>query len=144
MHIDFAALDYSFITKPLLVGGLAMEYYGLRKAGTDIDFVLAAADHANLVAKYPHNIKDLFGDIGVCVVNFELWNQIMLFDFGFLSQRAIEEENFQVISLEKLLFLKTLAIAVPKYEQDVRLIVKKIEAIQYGKDPDYGPRHLLG
>jgi hypothetical protein len=30
--------------------------------------------------------------------------------------------------------LKALAMDIPKYEQDVRLIVKKILAIQYGKE----------
>jgi hypothetical protein len=31
-NINLAKLHYSFQTKPLLIGGKAMEYYGLRKA----------------------------------------------------------------------------------------------------------------
>ena len=44
-------LGYEFRSRPLLIGGKAMEYYGLRKAGDDIDFVLAAEDHRELVRR---------------------------------------------------------------------------------------------
>ena len=36
MNIKLEKLDYKFKYKPLLIGGKAMEYYGLRKAGVDI------------------------------------------------------------------------------------------------------------
>lgn len=137
MQIDLRPLNYTFLVKPLLVGGKAMEYYGLRKAGADIDFIVSSADYVALASQYPTQTKDLFGDLGVCVGPFELWKCILLFDYAFLAEKALEEDNFKVIHLERLLFLKTLAIAVPKYEQDVRLLVQKIQAIQYGKDAQY-------
>ena len=36
MNIELGKLDYKFKYKPLIIGGKAMEYYGLRKAGVDI------------------------------------------------------------------------------------------------------------
>jgi hypothetical protein len=132
--IDLGKLNYTFHTRPLLVGGLAMEYYGLRTAGDDIDFIVSAEDYEGLAKLYPEHKKDLFGDLGVAIYEFELWKCILLFKYDFLSQGAIEEEEIKIISLEKLLFLKALAISEPKYEQDVHLIVKKIHNIQYGKD----------
>ena len=45
MDIDLTPLDFEFSSKPLLIGGKAKEYYGLRKAGADIDFVITAADY---------------------------------------------------------------------------------------------------
>ena len=119
-------LDYKFKYKPLLIGGKAMEYYGLRKAGVDIDLVVHPIDHETLVSKYPSNIKDLYGDIGVCEFGFEIWNQICTFDYQYLKANAIEEENFLVISLEMLLFLKALAMEIPKYHKDLELVVKKV------------------
>ena len=144
MKIDLDSLEYRFLHKPLLIGGKAMEYYDLRQAGADVDFVVRNDDHANLVAKYPGHVKDLYGDIGVCVHGFELWNRILRFPYEFLSSAAHEEDNFLVVSLERLLFLKALAISVEKSERDVRLIVKKITAIQYGKDGRFGPDHFIG
>ena len=41
MKISLELLDYKFRYKPLLIGGGAMEYYGLRKAGADIDLVVS-------------------------------------------------------------------------------------------------------
>lgn len=134
LTMDLAKLRYTFQTKPLLIDGKAMEFYGLRPAGDDIDFVITHADYAVLVVLYPENTKDLFGDLGVSVYEFELWTCICLFDYNFLSTNAIEAEHYLVISLEKLLFLKALAIHEPKYERDLRLVVKKILDIQYDKD----------
>ena len=114
-----------------------MEHYGLRQAGTDIDFVVCAADYDDLADLYPHGTQDLFGDLGVRVNNFEFWKCIILFGYEFLAKGAIEYDSVKVIALEKLLFLKSLAIAEPKYERDVRLIVRKIHDIQYGKDDTY-------
>jgi hypothetical protein len=143
MNVDLSNLNYVFQTKPLLFGGKAMEYYQLRKSGADVDFVVSAHDYAALAKLYPDNTKDLFGDLGVCTAGgFELWKSILLFEYEFLAAGAIEQETFKIISLEKLLFLKTLAIAESKYEQDVRLIVKKIQDIQYGKDKTYDTSHF--
>lgn len=137
MNIDFSKLNYAFQAKPLLVGGRAMEYYQLRKAGADIDFVIGSEDYERLAKLYPENTKDLFGDLGVCVHEFEFWKCIVLFEYAFLAIGAVEREAIKIISLEKLLFLKALAISEAKYEQDVRLIVEKIHNIQYGKDATY-------
>ena len=49
--IPLDTLAYPFREKPLLIGGKAMEYYGLRKAGADIDLVISVADHTRLALK---------------------------------------------------------------------------------------------
>lgn len=131
MHIPFEKLAYPFQDKPLLIGGKAMEYYGLRKAGADIDVVISLNDHANLKKQYPDHIQDLDGDIGICEFEFELWNQICRYDYEELRAGAIEEADMLVISLEKLLFLKTLAIKEEKYYQDVLLLVDEILKRKY-------------
>ncbi len=75
---------------------------------------------------------EVYGDLGVKVQAFELWNNILLFTYEDLSIDAYALERIKVISLEKLLFLKTLAIRELKYERDVHLIVEKIHRNQYG------------
>lgn len=133
-QIDLTELGYTFSTKPLLIGGMAMEFYGLRPAGRDIDFVITRQDYEGLAVLYPDHLKDLFGDLGVCVGQFEIWMSICLFDYDYLSINALERPDYRIISLEKLLFLKAMGIQVPKYEADLRLIVQKILDIQHGKD----------
>jgi hypothetical protein len=124
-------LDYRFQDKPLLIGGKAMEYYGLRKAGADIDLVISESDHANLRHQYPHHIKDLYGDLGVCEFEFEIWNQICRYRYDELKVGAIEEPSVLIISLDRLLFLKTLAIKEEKYYRDVLLLVDEILKRKY-------------
>ena len=51
-----------------------------------------------------------------------------------LKEGAIEEPNLLIVSLEKLLFLKTLAIKQDKYYQDVLLLVDEILRRQYAED----------
>ncbi|AAM06902.1 TPA: hypothetical protein HA338_12635 [Methanosarcina acetivorans] len=86
-----------------------------------------------LAQKYPSNIKNLHGDIGICEFEFEIWNQICTFDYNYLKENAIEEKEYAVISLEKLLFLKALAMKMPRYLKDLELIVDKILKEAYDK-----------
>jgi hypothetical protein len=82
MEIDFAPLDYAFATRPLLIGGKAMEYYELRSAGDDIDLVVTAADYEGLARRYPDRLKEIGADLGVCVGRFEVWRSIYLWGGG--------------------------------------------------------------
>lgn len=45
MRIDLHKLPHRFIEKPLLAGRMAMEHYGLRKAGADAGFVVSDREH---------------------------------------------------------------------------------------------------
>jgi hypothetical protein len=48
-------LGHAFSAKPLLIGGKAMEFHGLRPAD----------DCTALAARYPEHLKNLAGDLGV-------------------------------------------------------------------------------
>jgi len=90
-------------------------------------------DHYNLKKQYPDHIKDLHGDIGICEYGFEIWNQICMFDYNYLKENAVEESDYLVVSLEKLLFLKALAMKKPKYLKDLELVVDLVLRKAYGK-----------
>jgi hypothetical protein len=126
-------LNFKFDKKPLLIGGLAMEFYKLRKAGNDVDFVLDKNDHNRLKSyldkkgmiylkgsntsgfKDIPEFVDLYGDHGLLIHEYEFWNNILLFDYDFLAVNAVEKNNCIIISMAKLLFLKALAMNEPKY-----------------------------
>ena len=131
MEIELSKLNFTFSTRPLLIGGKAMEYYGLRKAGADIDFVVTPQDYNRLVRQFPAHRKDLWGDLGICVYEFEIWKSICLFDYAFLSAGAVEQGEYLIISLEKLLFLKALGMKEEKYRNDLALIVERLIGMRY-------------
>lgn len=132
MKIDLPKLQFTFQDKPLLIGGKAMEYYGIRESGADIDFVISACDHKRLAAKYPDHIKDIYGDVGIIEYEFEIWNTIRTFDYSYLKEGAKEEDEYLVVSIEKLLMLKVIAMkADEKYRRDVELIGDWINAKAY-------------
>ena len=133
MKIELEKLQHTFCDRPLLIGGKAMEYYGLREAGADIDFVVSERDHVELRRRYPSAMKDIHGDIGVCVSGFELWNQICRFRYDFLSQNAVQHEGYLVAAVDKLVFLKAMAMRQPKYMRDIELLVEYATDVQYGK-----------
>ena len=133
MNINLTKLNYKFNKKPLLVGGKAMEYYGLRNAGEDIDLVVVEEDLIGLIMLYPNRVKDLWGDLGVCPYEFEIWKTICFFDYDFYREDSIEKENYLIISLEKLIFMKALAYKKDKYFEDFKMIVKDILDRQGGK-----------
>jgi hypothetical protein len=131
MKVDLAKLDYAFRAKPLLIGGKAMEYYGLRPSGADIDFVVVREDYTSLARRYPQSLKDLWGDLGVCPYEFELWTSICLFDYADLTPGAIDLGEYLVIALDKLLLLKALAMSEERYHRDLELIVQKIRGEKF-------------
>ena len=69
----------TFTKKPIIIGGKAMEFYGMRK-GEDIDLVICDADYQNLAAKHPDNRKDIWGDLGVAIDEIEVWRSIHYFN----------------------------------------------------------------
>jgi hypothetical protein len=125
------ALEYRFKSKPLLIGGAAMEYYGLRKRGVDIDLVVMDEDYQALASMHPAFKRDIYGDLGVCKDGYEVWRTIMMFGYDHLSEDAEKRNGLLVVSLEKLLLLKALGMNEEKYFKDLRLIVKKIIDNQY-------------
>jgi len=129
LNINLDILSFNFSSKPLLIGGKAMEYYNIRDSGDDIDFVVTEDDYEQLSYKYPDNLKEISDDIGVIKDNFELWKTICLFDYDFLSENSIEEDNFLIISFEKLMFLKVLAMRQPKYLRDLELMRDRMAEI---------------
>jgi len=48
VQIPLEKIGYHFLHKPLLVGGRAKEYYGIRKSGDDIDLIISKEDYENL------------------------------------------------------------------------------------------------
>ncbi len=131
MDIPLHKLNYTFRQKPLLVGGKAMEYYGLRPSGADIDFIVVKEDAFDLIRRYPGRVKDLWGDLGVCPFEFEIWKSICLFTYADLRDNALEEAEFLVISLENLLLLKSFAMHIEKYRLDTQLIVQELQKRRY-------------
>ena len=144
LEIDLAKVNYTFNHKPLLIGGNAMEHYGLRKAGDDVDFVVAMEDYEGLKEAYPEPEyqQDIWGDLGVKLNELEFWKCICLFEYEFLAEKAIEKEEYLIISLEKLLFLKALAMSKKKYRKDLELIVQKFLDGQYKDNIEWKEKYL--
>lgn len=111
-----------FTTKPLIIGGKAMEYYGIRKAGADIDLVITDEDYQTLARQYPEKRKDLYGDLGILIHEFEIWRSIALLDYEFLSQDAEDCGSVLVVSLDRLLLMRVCAMEVEKYRKDLELM----------------------
>ena len=129
LDINLNKLNFEFLSKPLLIGGKAMEYYQIRESGQDIDFVIAEEDYEQLSYKYPNHVKEIYDDFGVCKYEFEMWESICLFDYKFLSEEAVEEDDFLIISFEKLMFLKVLAMRQSKYLRDLELMRDRMAEI---------------
>jgi hypothetical protein len=123
-RIDFqlSQLDFSFNKKPIVIGGMAMEYYGIRASGLDIDLVIDNVDYSKLSDLYPDKRKDIYGDLGVVIEPFELWRSIALLDYEFYSSQSTEYTRFSMISLDRLLAMRVFAMEVDKYMSDLKLM----------------------
>lgn len=115
-------LGLRFSSKPILIGGQAMEYYDIRKSGKDIDFVITDDDYQILAKKFPEKRKDLYGDLGVAIDEFEIWRSIAHLDYDFFKKDAADEGDFFVISIDRLLWTRVCAMDVEKYRNDLELM----------------------
>jgi hypothetical protein len=141
--INIQRLGYEFLDKPVIVGGMAMEYYGLRKHGDDIDFIVTERDYQRLKAKFPHNRKDVWGDFGILVNGFELFRSIYKFDHAHYSLGAIELINYKVINIDMLFRMKVFAMGVAeKHDLDVRLLKEYYQQFQNQEYQNYMERHI--
>lgn len=142
--VDIRKLGYEFLDKPVIVGGLAMEYYGLRKHGDDIDFIVTDRDYQRLKDKFPNNRKDVWGDFGILVNGFELFRSIYKFDHAHYSLGAIELTNYKIVSIEMLFRMKVFAIGVAeKHETDVKLLKEYYQRFQNREYQSYLDRHIV-
>lgn len=134
-HLDLSRLGYALKTKPVVFGGMAMEYYGLRPHGHDIDLIISFEDYEALEAMYPQYRKDCWGDLGLAVGDLELWRSIWKLDHSFFAEGAIEYDKYMVVSVERLLLTKALAINVSeKQKQDTDLVAKHIIGLSQRSD----------
>lgn len=123
-HIENAMIKsrLKFSQKPILVGGMAMEYYGIRKAGADIDLIITDEDYQKLAEQYPEKRKDLYGDLGLVIDEFEIWRSIAHLDYDFFCKDTISEGCISVISIDRLLWTRVCAMDVEKYHKDLVLM----------------------
>jgi hypothetical protein len=141
--IHIHKLGYEFLDKPVIVGGLAMEYYGLRKHGDDVDFIVTDRDYQRLKVKFPNNRKDVWGDFGILVNGFELFRSIYKFDHAHYSLGAIELTNYKIVSIDMLFRMKVFALGVaPKHDSDVQLLKEYYQRFQNREYQNYLDRHI--
>lgn len=140
-------LDYKFKKKPILIGGMALEYYGVRETGHDVDFIISQDDKFILLKKgYKLN---LFGgktesDVDATFTNIDKTNidlavSMNQYKYHFFAQNAQKvsgNTKVLVASLEDLLLLKVIAEKYSKekkHAKDVKLILDKIAEVNYKK-----------
>ena len=141
--INISKLGYEFLDKPVIVGGLAMEYYGLRKHGDDIDFIVTDRDYQRLKVRFPDHRKDVWGDFGILVHGFEMFRSIYKFDHAHYSMGAIALTNYKIIHIDMLFRMKVFAMGVAqKHDCDVQLLKAYYQQFQNPVYRDYLDRHI--
>ena len=119
------AFRHSFVKPPIVIGGAAMQYYGFRASGGDVDILVSNYDYFKIVEE-GHEIQRYSMDEGCKTEQFDVWHTIRGFDYKFYKEHAINEGEVLVMSIEKLMFLKAMAIDEEKSLNDIRIITKQI------------------
>jgi hypothetical protein len=141
--IDLQKLDITFNDKPIIVGGMAMEYYGIRKHGDDIDFIVSNCDYKNLETRYRDCRKDMWGDFGVKVNEYELFRSMWKFDYQYFNNGAIEFDQYKIISIDMLFRMKVFAMdAEEKHKKDVDLLKEYFMQYQVKEYVDFMEKNI--
>lgn len=136
---------YTFIDTPILLGGGAMDYYGLRKTGHDLDIMISERDKTELLnrgytlnlfgGKTEKDIDSTFSDFAGTGVDLVV--TLNQYSYVFFKNSAVtcgSHKDLLVMSLEHLLLTKVFAgeySGEPKHKTDITLILKGIEKQQY-------------
>ena len=141
--IDLNKLEISFFDKPIVVGGMAMEYYGMRKHGEDIDFIVSNRDYLQLEAKYRNFRKDMWGDFGIRVNEYELFRSMWKFDYQYFNIGAIEFDEYKIISIDMLFRMKVFAMdSGEKHKNDIELLKNYFMQFQNKEWNDYMNKNI--
>tara|TARA_A100001015_G_scaffold282666_1_gene347199 strand:+ start:1256 stop:1699 length:444 start_codon:yes stop_codon:yes gene_type:complete len=134
--------NYKFINKPLVVGGLALEYYNIRETTHDYDYMVSPSDWLELKKIHPDKInlfggkheKDVDATINLTENPIDLISTLFQFNYNSLVKNSIDFPEYKIISITNLLLTKTLGAVYnkdPKSINDQKLIVDKIVELQY-------------
>ena len=141
--IDLNKLEISFFDKPIIVGGMAMEYYGMRKHGEDIDFIVSNRDYLQLEARYRNFRKDMWGDFGIKVNEYELFRSMWKFDYKYFNNGVIEFDEYNIISIDMLFRMKIFAMdAGEKHKNDIELLKNYFMQFQNKEWNDYMNKYI--
>jgi hypothetical protein len=131
IDIDLSEIDIIFEDKPIVVGGMAMEYYGIRKHGDDIDFIVSNRDYLKLEKRYHDCRKDMWGDFGIRNNQYELFRSMYKFDYPYFNKGAIVFDEYKMVSIDMLFRMKVFAMgSEEKHTKDVELLKEYFKQFQ--------------
>jgi hypothetical protein len=123
LRLDLSPLGYRFEDKPILVGGGAMQHYGLRERGDDLDFIVSARDYAALEAGHRDCRKDIWGDFGLRIGEYELFRSMYKFDHPYFDAGSSDLGDYKVVSIDMLFRMQVFAMGSgEKRRRDVELL----------------------
>ena len=103
--------NFKFKNPPILVGGKAMEFYGLRKAGDDIDYIISKADYERLLKIIPSNKympKQTPAITNEDKIPTDYFLRLYNKNYENLKPNAIKYKSHLVISRDDLLTIKAI------------------------------------
>jgi hypothetical protein len=116
----FAHLPITFLLKPLLITGRAMQYYGLRP-DEEAHFLVPKPEFERLWAAIPEgHVTTVWDEKGVRLGTTVFF--VKLFGFGYydLEMEEMEERDYFVLHIEFLLYLNTLTLIHHPENQQAR------------------------
>jgi hypothetical protein len=140
--INLKELEIIFDDKPIIVGGMAMEYYGIRKHGDDIDFIVSNRDYLKLETRYRNCRKDMWGDFGIRVNEYEMFRSMWKFDYNFFNDGSTEFDQYKIVSIDMLFRMKVFADAEDKHKKDVELLKEYFMKFQNQEWNDYMNKNI--
>ena len=141
--IDLKEIDVTFNDKPIIVGGMAMEFYGIRKHGDDIDFIVSNCDYKLLETRYRDYRKDMWGDFGIRVNDYEMFRSMWKFDYQYFNNGSIEFDQYKIISIDMLFRMKVFAMdSEEKHKKDVELLKNYFMQYQNKEYAEYMEKNI--
>ncbi len=117
----FAHLPHTFLLKPLLILGKAMQYYALRP-DDEFHFLVPKPEFERLWAAITEgHFTTVHDEKGVHLGTYNFYVKLFGFNYYDLEIEAIEEHDYFVLHIEFLLLLNTVTLIHDPENQQARL-----------------------
>jgi hypothetical protein len=121
---------YSFLLKPLLFAGKALEYHGLR-TGNDYELLLPRDEFRSLWRQFPDQRSiSPTGHRVLQIPPFEFYEHLFGYDYLLLTREAIDRGDYLVMPVEMLTFFTIIRIMHEQEntqaKQDLVVLMQKL------------------
>lgn len=124
-HFDFPG-ELNLNAPPILIGPAALYYYRIGVCPADTGCVITESDFDRLAILHPERVRKKGSDKALSFEAVTFLRTIQLFCYNAIKANFLSEQNYAVISLDRLYLITSLDFTNPRREKEMEEILARM------------------